>query len=109
HRQIFHAMALLSEERTHIDLVTLTNQLRTMDQLNVIGGPRYLGELSELVPTSLNWTFYSNIVAKYSLGRRLIESVSETATDASSEEFEIEASLNEAEAKIMSRSEARPN
>src|SRR5690625_7283663 len=42
HRQIFHAMALLSEERTHIDLVTLTNQLRTMDQLNVIGGPRYL-------------------------------------------------------------------
>ncbi|WP_052255251.1 replicative DNA helicase [Salinicoccus sp. YB14-2] len=109
HQQIFHAMALLSEERTHIDLVTLTNQLRTMDQLNVIGGPRYLGELSEFVPTSLNWTFYSNIVAKYSLRRRLIETVSEIATDGFSEEFEIEDILNEAESKIMSISEARRN
>ena len=64
HQQIFRALALLSEERTQIDLVTLTNQLRTMDQLNAVGGPRYLGELSEFVPTSLNWSFYTDIVSK---------------------------------------------
>jgi replicative DNA helicase len=109
HQHIFRAIGTLSEERRQIDLVTISDQLRQMGEFNAAGGPRYLGELAEFVPTTHNWEFYMEIVAKYSLRRKLIQTVSEIATDGFSEEIDIEDLLNEAESRVMSVSEARRN
>ena len=103
HQNIYRAMGILSENHENIDVVTL------MEQLNTIGGPRYLVELSNVVPTSRNVGFYVNIVAKYSLKRTLIQTAEEIASEGFSDETDVEDLLTEAEGKIMSISESRRN
>src|SRR5699024_4369450 len=109
HQNIYRAMGILSENHENIDVVTLIDQLKSMEQLNTIGGPRYLVELSNVVPTSRNVGFYVNIVAKYSLKRTLIQTAEEIASEGFSDETDVEDLLTEAEGQIMSISESRRN
>ena len=62
HRYIFRAMLALSEAQTAIDLVTLTNQLREKDQVEVAGGVGYLSQLVDGVPRVSNVPHYCKIV-----------------------------------------------
>ncbi len=109
HRHIYQAMGILSENHQNIDVVTLIEQLKSMEVLNSVGGPRYLAELSNVVPTSRNAAFYVDIVAKYALKRKLIQTAEEIANEGFSEDAEIEDLLTEAESRIMSISESRRN
>ncbi len=109
HQHIYRAMGILSENHQNIDVVTLINQLKSMEVLNSVGGPRYLAELSNVVPTSRNVSFYVDIVARYALKRKLIQTAEEIANEGFSEEADIEDLLTEAESRIMSISEGRRN
>src|SRR5512136_2592377 len=52
HRRIFNALLNLSERDEPADLITLTNELRKIDQLDSIGGASYLASLIDSVPTA---------------------------------------------------------
>ncbi len=109
HQSVYRAMGILSEGHQNIDVVTLIDQLKSMEVLSSVGGPRYIAELSNVVPTSRNVSFYVNIVSRYSLKRKLIQTAEEIAGDGFSDEIDIEDLLTEAEGKIMSISENRRN
>ena len=73
HRKIFTCMRGLQERGEPIDLVTLSDELKTRGQLDEVGGLGYLIGLSEQVPTAAYAEHYARIVQeKYTL-RMLIQ------------------------------------
>ena len=86
HQYIYRAIIALYEDRSAIDVLTLSDQLTSMDKLNAIGGPSYLTELTNFVPTASHIEQYAEIVAQKALRRRLVataQEISELTKDTS--------------------------
>ncbi|MCU0667586.1 MAG: replicative DNA helicase [Patescibacteria group bacterium] len=84
HRYIYEAIKVLYEKHSPIDILTLSDQLKGVGFLDVIGGASYLTELTNYVPTAAHVEEYANIVAQKSMRRRLIKAskiISETGFD----------------------------
>lgn len=73
HKRIFEAVLQLYEKRSSIDVLTLADQLKANGNLEMIGGPSYLAELTNFVPTASHAEQYADIVAQKALRRRLIK------------------------------------
>ena len=52
HATIFGAMMRLYEKHKPVDLLTLSDELKRKDELDIVGGSAYLSELTEYVPTA---------------------------------------------------------
>lgn len=72
HGIIFGAILDLYESRQPIDLLTLSNKLETVKELERIGGSAYLTELVDQVPTAAHVVHYAGIVSHKATLRRLI-------------------------------------
>lgn len=72
HLRIYQAIVQLYERRSPIDVLTLADQLKTNDTLELVGGASYLTELTNFVPTASHVEQYAAIVAQKALRRRLI-------------------------------------
>src|SRR6266568_4679563 len=66
------ASLALYEKRSPIDVLTLADQLKGNGFLDAVGGPAYLTELTNFVPTAAHAEQYAEIVAQKALRRRLI-------------------------------------
>ncbi|MCX7845931.1 MAG: replicative DNA helicase [Dictyoglomaceae bacterium] len=69
---IFRIIIDLFEKGLPVDLVSVTEELRSKQLLERVGGSVYLTSLLEVVPTAANVEYYSQIVAEKALLRRLI-------------------------------------
>ncbi|QTK08122.1 replicative DNA helicase [Staphylococcus haemolyticus] len=107
HQHIFRAMMNLNEDGDEIDVVTLMDQLTKEGTLSEAGGPQYLAELSNNVPTTRNIQYYTNIVANHALKRRLIQTADSIANDGYDNELELDAILSDAERRILELSSNR--
>ncbi len=72
HQRIYEAITVLYEKRSPIDVLTLADQLKGNGFLDAIGGPSYLTELTNFVPTAAHAEQYADIVAQKAVRRRLI-------------------------------------
>ena len=72
HRRIFRAMASLAEEKTPIDLVTLSDQLERTKDLQAVAGTSYLATLPEGVPRRPSIGNYVRIVREKAALRSII-------------------------------------
>jgi replicative DNA helicase len=107
HRKIFNALINLSERDEPADLITLTNELRKIDQLDSIGGASYLASLIDSVPTAANIEYYAKIVKEKSILRKLIQTSTEIITQSYEDRGDVEVFLDEAERAIFDISEKR--
>ncbi len=107
HRFIYEAVLLLSEAGSAIDLVTVTEELRRQDKLDLVGGPAYIGSIAGAVPSSANAAYYANIVAQKSTLRALISASGEISAKCFDEEDDVENLLDEAEQKIFGIAQRR--
>lgn len=73
HMRIYEAVNKLYERRSPIDVLTLSDQLKNDGYLDLVGGPSYLTELTNYVPTASHAEQYADIVAQKALRRRLIK------------------------------------
>ncbi|WP_421382412.1 replicative DNA helicase [Bacillus salacetis] len=101
HQKIFNVMLKLGDSGKAVDLITVTEELSAMKELEDVGGVSYLSELAGSVPTAANIEYYARIVEEKSLLRRLIRTATTIAQDGYSREDEVDALLNEAEKNIM--------
>jgi len=106
-RRLYRAMRRLFERGEAIDPVTLSEELRAKGELDMVGGPAYLAELMEAVPTAANIEYHAKILRDKAILRRLIEASTETVRDA----FEgggdtVEDTLDRAEQRIFEISQA---
>jgi len=107
HSRIFNALISLSERDEPADLITLTNELRKIDQLDSIGGASYLASLIDLVPTAANIEYYAKIVKEKAILRKLIQTSTEIITQSYQDRGDVEGFLDEAERAIFEISEKR--
>ncbi len=107
HRKIFNALINLSERDEPADLITLTNELRKIDQLDSIGGASYIASLIDSVPTAANIEYYAKIVKEKSILRKLIQTSTEIITQSYEDRGDVEVFLDEAERAIFDISEKR--
>lgn len=89
--KIFAAMNNLVDEKTPIDITTVTGYLKKNNQLSEIGGVEYLTEVLNFVPTASNIDYYIKNVEEAAILRNLIE----TATEIASEGYRTDESVNE--------------
>ncbi len=101
HQKIFNVMLNLGDAGKPVDLITVTEELAAMKELEDVGGVSYLSDLAASVPTAANIEYYAKIVEEKSLLRRLIRTATTIASDGYSREDEVDALLNEAEKNIM--------
>jgi len=77
HRQIFKAMAALSDRNEPVDLITLSSELKSRGSLEQVGGGAYLATLVDFVPMAANISFYCKMVVQKALERRLLAKAQE--------------------------------
>lgn len=73
HVHIYEALRKLYEDRKAIDVLTLSNELKAAKHLDEVGGPAYLAELTNFVPTAAHVESYANLVAEKAVRRRIIQ------------------------------------
>lgn len=105
HKTIFGAMINLFEHHKPVDLLTLTDQLKKKDQLDDIGGPAYLTELTNYVPTAAHATTYAEMVAQKAIRRRLIKASADITELGYQEDHSVQELLEQAEKELFSVSD----
>ncbi|KDE39507.1 MAG: replicative DNA helicase [Nitrincola lacisaponensis] len=110
HRMLFRTLQKLVDDNRPFDVITLSEELDRLGELDSAGGLEYLVELARNTPSTSNIRAYAEIVRDRALLRQMIQVANEIADNAfqplgrASEEI-----LNEAEQKIFQIAENRPN
>jgi replicative DNA helicase len=107
HKWIWEAFTRLHEQRTPIDMLTLSEELDRVGQLAELGGPAYLTSLINQVPSSLNAESYGRIVEAHSIRRKMINAANQIASLAYNEESLVDTVMDEAEKAVFNVSERR--
>lgn len=82
HKLIFQIIGRLIEQNKPVDVLTVTEGLREMHQLDQVGGEVYLYELANNTPTTVNIVAYADIVRERSVLRQLIAAANDIAQSA---------------------------
>ena len=101
HQRIYEAVLRLSQTGTPVDLMTLHNELRKVEQIEEVGGLAYLTSLEQYVMTTANVAHHAVIVREKSHLRRLIVGANEILDSCYREEKEPEEVLEEAQHRIF--------
>lgn len=101
HKYIFAAIMALYNDRSAIDVLTLSDKLKNLEQLNLVGGPSYLTELTNFVPTASHIEQYADIVAQKALRRRLISASGEIGDLSKDESMHLSELIEAAETKLF--------
>ncbi len=107
HRIIYSAMLDLFNNKTEIDLLTVTDMLQKKKELDDIGGVYYLTEIVNSTPTSANVEEHLNIIKEKALARMLISGSTEIVEKAYEQSEGLDELLDFAEKKIYDISEKR--
>ncbi|MEO5949338.1 MAG: replicative DNA helicase [Candidatus Saccharimonas sp.] len=105
HSVVFGAMMRLYEHHKPVDLLTLTEELKKKDQLEMVGGSAYLTELTNYVPTAAHAEAYGELVSEKAIRRRLIKASGEIAEMGYNEDTTTQELLEKAEAELFSVSD----
>ncbi|MCL2869371.1 replicative DNA helicase [Candidatus Saccharibacteria bacterium] len=105
HQVIFDGMVDLYERHKPVDLLTLTDVLKSKKQLQSIGGASYLTELTNYVPSSAHADAYAGIISKCAIRRRLIKASADITEMSFNEDGEVNELLSKAEAVVFNASD----
>ncbi|HET9098671.1 MAG TPA: replicative DNA helicase [Candidatus Saccharimonadales bacterium] len=105
HERIYEAITKLYEQHQAIDVLTLSDQLKNSGYLDTIGGPSYLTELTNFVPTAAHVEQYADIVSQKSLRRRLITASKEITGLGYDESKQLRELIEEAETRLFNVSQ----
>lgn len=107
HKRIFSAILDLSELNESIDLITLTDHLKSKNELDRIGGASYLTTLVNSIPTAANVRQHSKIIHEKALLRGLIDIATDIITQGYENSSRVDDLLDHAESRIFSISEQK--
>jgi replicative DNA helicase len=107
HRLIFNTMLQLNERGHAIDIITLTDRLRSEGILDQAGGPDYIPSLADEVPTSAGAANYARIIREKAVLRHLIDTATEIVQDCMDTPSDVDELLDDAERRMFAISEQR--
>ena len=101
HQLIYAAITDLAIQQKPIDILTVTEQLRTRGDLDEVGGAFYVTQLSGKVASSAHIEYHARIIAQKFLARELISFTSNIQTKAFDETQDVDDLMQEAEGKLF--------
>ncbi len=107
HRNIYETILTLFDRGEPIDLITLNEELRRTDQLQMVGGPAALALLVEQASIAAHLMSYASIMRDMAVLRELIQTSTQVITDAFEAKEDVQALVDEAERKIFRLAERR--
>lgn len=104
-RRIFESILMLFQRSEPIDILTVTNELRQRGELDLVGGPYYISQLTNRVASAANIEFHARIIAQKHILRELIRISSETIKNAYDETTDVFTLLDNTERDLFSIAE----
>ncbi len=101
HQRIYEAITQLYEKHQPIDVLTLSDQLKSTGFIEFVGGATYLTQLTNFVPTAAHAEQYAEIIAQKALRRRLIKASQEIVELGYHEEEALQNLIELAETKLF--------
>ncbi len=106
HRVIFRALQSLSQRESPFDVITVTEALKNLKELDNAGGELFLFELANNTPSVANINAYADIVREKSVRRQLIAVANQIADGAFNPgEHQVSDLLDMAETKVFAIAE----
>src|SRR6476469_6749821 len=100
HQRIYKAMQSLANKSQPIDILTVVEELRFKEELDIVGGPYYVTKLTNAVVSSANIEAHSRIVLQKFIQRELIRISGEIISDAYEDSTDVFDLLDQAESKM---------
>ncbi len=101
HQRVYQSILNLFDRSEAIDLITLTEDLKSNGLLETCGGAAYISKLTSAVPTSANVKYYAKIVQECSIRRYLARIASEMISKAYEDSLDVRLVIEEAEQNIF--------
>lgn len=107
HQKIFATILKLYNDQKNVDLITLSDELKSQGLLESIGGVSYLTLLIDLVPSAANVEYYAGIVKEKSIQRQLIRNATQILSESYQPGVDIDELVDGAEQLIFQIATAR--
>lgn len=101
HQRIFRAMQSLTNKSQPIDILTVAEELRTREELDMVGGAYYVTRLTNAVVSSANIEAHARIILQKFIQRELIRISGEIIGDAYEDSTDVFDLLDDAESKLF--------
>lgn len=105
HQIIYKAIVKLYSNSEPVDLITVTNQLRSDGTLDIIGGPFYITQLTHSIASAANIEFHAKIIIEKYIQRKMIETSSGIIREAYEDSTDVFELLDKAEAELFNISQ----
>jgi replicative DNA helicase len=101
HQRIFKAMQTLANKSQPIDILTVAEELKTKEELEMIGGPYYVTKLTNAVVSAAHIEAHARIILQKFIQRELIRISGEIIGDAYEDSTDVFDLLDDAESKLF--------
>lgn len=101
HQKIYRAIIHLSQNLQPIDILTVTEELKKNDELEEVGGPYYITQLTSKVATAAHIEYHARIIAQKYIQRELIRVASEIQTRAYDDSVDVNDLIDYSEAQLF--------
>lgn len=104
-QSIFTAIQTLSLTQSPVDILTVQQQLKRMNELEDVGGPYYLAHLTENVVSTAHLEYHARIVAQKYIARELIRYSMNLQGKAFDDSVDVKDLMQEAESGLFELSQ----
>ncbi|TKK65448.1 replicative DNA helicase [Ilyomonas limi] len=101
HQRIYRSFKTLADKSMPIDLLTVVEELKIKEELDMVGGPYYITKLTNAVVSSANIETHARIVLQKFIQRELIRISGEIIGDAYEDSTDVFDLMDDAEGKIF--------
>jgi replicative DNA helicase len=101
HQRIFRSFTRLAAKSLPIDILTVVEDLRTAEELDIVGGPYYVTKMTNTVVSSANIEAHARIILQKFIQRELIRISGEIIGDAYEDSTDVFDLLDDAESKLF--------
>lgn len=106
HQKVYRAILALFSRSEPIDILTVTNELRSSGELEFVGGAFFVTSLTTRVNSAANIEYHARIIAQMAIKRELIRIASEIHRDAFEDTTDVFMLLDKVQQAIFQVSES---
>ncbi|RFM26713.1 replicative DNA helicase [Deminuibacter soli] len=101
HQRIFKSFQTLAQKSMPIDILTVVEELKSKEELDIVGGPYFITKLTNAVVSTANIEAHARIVLQKFIQRELIRISGEIIGDAYEDSTDVFDLLDDAEQKMF--------
>ncbi len=106
HQKIFAAIVNLFQKTEPVDILTVTNELKKAGELDIVGGPYFITQLTNRIASAANVEYHARIVSQKHIQRELIRISADTIKDAYEDSTDVFDLLDKAESNLFAIAES---